>query len=78
MKANWNKFETRRHFPKSEGRYLVTRQFSDGSKEVVTAKLVKYKNRWYWCADRYVDNPVDNYPYDNIIAWMEIPEPFEE
>jgi hypothetical protein len=78
MMDNWHVIKTRRDIPKAGSRILVTRQWKSGKNEVKVARVVLYKNKKHFIKDFNYTCLRDAYPYDNVIAWMEMPEPFEE
>ena len=71
----WHEIKTRRDIPK-EVSYVVTRRWSSGESVVTTEKVVKYKGKNHWVKDEEVRVVSQHFPYDNVVAWDHLPEPF--
>jgi len=86
----WEKIKSRKDIP-GPGSYLVTRKWDkdeltykpaadrDYLKEelvVCIAAVIKYKNKRYWVCEDTKERGPDAYPYENVVAWQELPKPF--
>lgn len=75
---SWKEIKSRRDWPKAGSRVLVTRSWKRCQNSTAIANVVLYKGKKYFVRDPVSKILADNYPYDNVIAWMELPEPFEK
>lgn len=72
----WKQIRTRRDWPKAGKTVLVTREWPYHPNTISIAYVLLYRNKKYFVSTPLPKDSNSAYPYENVIAWMKLPEPF--
>jgi hypothetical protein len=75
---DWKEIKTRRHWPKAGTKVLVTREWKHYKTTISIAHCVLFRGKKHFAADPLPNNIADAFPFENVIAWMNLPQPFEK